>query len=185
MAQQSGFAPTGSKPDPFPFVNRTETYAHFGHTDAQARLADLMRDLYISASGDGRPGERYNEILSTEAQARMAHALLNIALRGAGVTVPPFPGDRPPKVRPRHKGRRDSIFERVKSAVRIEELAGRFTELANAGVDKLRGLCPVHDEKTASFHVDLQRQTWHCFGACARGGDVIALAQELMNRGRL
>ena len=95
------------------------------------------------------------------------------------------PGDRPPKARPRRKGQQDSIFERVKAAITVEELAGRYTQLTQTGPGKLKALCPIHDEKTPSFHVDQERQTWHCFGACATGGDVITLAQELMNRGKL
>jgi len=33
------------------------------------------------------------------------------------------------------------------------------------------GLCPFHAEKTASFHVDPERRTFHCFG-CDEKGDV-------------
>ena len=32
------------------------------------------------------------------------------------------------------------------------------------------GLCPFHAEKTASFHVDPERRTFHCFG-CGEKGD--------------
>lgn len=38
--------------------------------------------------------------------------------------------------------------------------------------------CPFHDEKTASFIVFPQKQTFHCFG-CGEGGDVIAFIQKL------
>jgi DNA primase len=34
--------------------------------------------------------------------------------------------------------------------------------------------CPVHQEKTPSCHVDLEKQEWHCFG-CGQGGDAAEL----------
>lgn len=34
-----------------------------------------------------------------------------------------------------------------------------------------RGLCPFHEEKTASFHVNVSAAVFHCFG-CGAGGDV-------------
>lgn len=40
--------------------------------------------------------------------------------------------------------------------------------------------CPLHEEKTASFIVFPQKQTFHCFG-CGQGGDVIAFIQKLRN----
>ena len=41
--------------------------------------------------------------------------------------------------------------------------------------------CPIHEEKTASFVVYRDSNTWYCFGACATGGDVISLYEKLHN----
>ena len=40
--------------------------------------------------------------------------------------------------------------------------------------------CPFHHEKTASFHVDENRQFYHCFG-CGVSGNVITLVKEMEN----
>jgi len=75
-----------------------------------------------------------------------------------------------------------NIFERVKAAVAVEDLAMRYTDLKPAGAGKLKGRCPLHHERTASFYVYTDSGRWRCFGACAEGGDVISLAQRLMDK---
>ena len=40
------------------------------------------------------------------------------------------------------------------------------------------GLCPFHNEKTASFSVDADRQMYYCFG-CKAGGSVIQFVMEI------
>ena len=148
-------------------------------TERQAQLADFLHDLSAAVIRDAVAEEPYNSHFATEAQARFAWGLNNLE-RGP---QRPFPGD---KLEPRQiRTRGDTIFQRAKNAFRVEDLAGRFTALQTISAGKMRGLCPVHDERTPSFRLDLERQTWRCFGACGRGGDVIALAQELMDRGKL
>ena len=41
--------------------------------------------------------------------------------------------------------------------------------------------CPIHNEKTPSFAWYPVQNRWYCFGACAKGGDVIDLYMELNN----
>jgi hypothetical protein len=78
----------------------------------------------------------------------------------------------------------ESRIERIKRAVTVEEVAERYTRLRPAGSGKLRGSCPVHSEKTPSFVVYTKQQTWHCYGQCSRGGDVLDPVQQLQEAGR-
>lgn len=135
---------------------------------------------------------RYNEHFESEAQARAAWVLFNAILRGEDRSRwPRFPGDKPlaPRVAAsaatvagRNAG--NDLFREVKARVRVEDFAGRFTELRPAGAGKLKGRCPLHQERTPSFFVYIESQRWQCFGACARGGDVISLGQALVEAGQ-
>lgn len=64
----------------------------------------------------------------------------------------------------------------------IVTVAEKFTVLEPAGPGKLKGLCPLHNEKTASFYVYQESQRWRCYGACAEGGDVNTLVARLLER---
>ncbi len=75
-------------------------------------------------------------------------------------------------------------FQSAKANTDIVEFATRFTELNPAGSGKVKGLCPLHAEKTASFYIYAETQRFHCYGACGRGGDVIELGRLLMEVGK-
>ena len=67
--------------------------------------------------------------------------------------------------------------ERVRDAVDFAELVGARTELRQAGVRRMQGLCPFHDERTPSFGIDPVEKLYHCFG-CGVGGDVFSFVME-------
>ena len=67
--------------------------------------------------------------------------------------------------------------ERVRDAVDFAELVGARTELRRAGVRRLQGLCPFHEERTPSFGIDPVEKLYHCFG-CGVGGDVFSFVME-------
>ena len=72
---------------------------------------------------------------------------------------------------------RDLVSE-VKAAVDIVEIISSYLDLKPAGGGRFKALCPFHNEKTPSFHVRREHQTFHCFG-CDKGGDVFTFLQEI------
>ena len=71
----------------------------------------------------------------------------------------------------------DDLVNQVKSRVNLLDLVQQHVRLRKQGRE-FTGLCPFHQEKTPSFWVNEQMQSWYCFG-CQRGGDVIRF-QELI-----
>ena len=61
----------------------------------------------------------------------------------------------------------------------IETLIGSYVSLKRAG-SNLRGLCPFHSEKTPSFTVYPQDNSFYCFG-CGAGGDAITFIRKREN----
>ena len=68
------------------------------------------------------------------------------------------------------------IIEQIAAANDIVEVIGSYFPLKRAGAN-FKALCPFHQEKTPSFHVSPQRQTFHCFG-CGVGGSVFRFVME-------
>lgn len=66
--------------------------------------------------------------------------------------------------------------ELVKSKIDIVEIIGEKVVLKKAG-RHFKGLCPFHSEKSPSFIVSAERQTFKCFG-CQEGGDAISFLQK-------
>ncbi len=54
------------------------------------------------------------------------------------------------------------------------------TELRRAGVGRMTGLCPFHDERTPSFSVNVDDKLFHCFG-CGEGGDLFRFVELTEN----
>ena len=59
----------------------------------------------------------------------------------------------------------------------IEEMARSKLDLRPAGKNFI-ALCPFHNEKTSSFYLYVNTNTFHCFG-CQENGDVIKLTMHV------
>ncbi len=70
----------------------------------------------------------------------------------------------------------DDVRE-IKSRLDIVEIVGDYLALRKNGRTHW-GLCPFHNEKTPSFSVSQERQTFHCFG-CGKGGDIFTFIMEV------
>ena len=71
------------------------------------------------------------------------------------------------------------LIEQIRQASDIVEVISSYVPLKRAG-GTFKALCPFHNEKTPSFNVNPQRQTFHCFG-CHKGGDVFTFVREYEN----
>jgi DNA primase len=69
------------------------------------------------------------------------------------------------------------VIDEVKNRIDVVELISSYVPLKKAGRN-YKGLCPFHTEKTPSFVVFPDTQTWHCFGACGIGGDVFRFIMQ-------
>lgn len=70
----------------------------------------------------------------------------------------------------------DDVQE-IKSRLDIAEVIGDYVALRKNG-QTFWGRCPFHNEKTPSFSVSPERQTFHCFG-CGKGGDIFTFIMEM------
>lgn len=72
-----------------------------------------------------------------------------------------------------------SVIEQLITRCDIEDIMSSYINLERAGRN-LKAVCPFHSEKTASFVVYPESQSFYCFG-CGAGGDVISFIMRAEN----
>ncbi len=69
-----------------------------------------------------------------------------------------------------------SLIDTIKAKIDVVDEVGLVVALRKSG-KSLQGHCPFHNERTPSFHVFPESQTWRCFG-CQEGGDVFTFVEK-------
>src|SRR5579859_1198775 len=69
-----------------------------------------------------------------------------------------------------------SLIEQIKAKIDVAEEIGLVVALHRSG-KSYKGPCPFHNERTPSFYVFPESQTWRCFG-CNEGGDVFTFVEK-------
>lgn len=65
----------------------------------------------------------------------------------------------------------DRFIDELTARCDIVDIVSRYVALKKSGSNYF-GLCPFHNEKTASFSVSPDKQIFHCFGCGAGGGPI-------------
>ncbi len=73
-----------------------------------------------------------------------------------------------------------TVIDDVRGRIDIVDLVSETVQLKRSG-RSYKANCPFHSEKTPSFIVTPDRQTWHCFGSCSTGGDVFGFVMKRDN----
>jgi len=73
----------------------------------------------------------------------------------------------------------NQLISEIIDANDIVDLVSKYVRLKRSS-SSFVGLCPFHKEKTPSFHVNPERQLYHCFG-CNAGGNVLEFVKNIEN----
>lgn len=71
----------------------------------------------------------------------------------------------------------DSVLEQIKARLSLSEVVSDYVTLSSRG-GRLWGLCPFHEEKTASFSVVDDQGFYYCF-SCKKGGSMFDFVMEM------
>jgi DNA primase len=69
----------------------------------------------------------------------------------------------------------EDVRDQVRARLNLVDVVRQHVHLRKRGREWV-GLCPFHEEKTPSFGVNEQLQSWFCFG-CDRGGDIFKFVE--------
>lgn len=72
----------------------------------------------------------------------------------------------------------DEFLTELRARTDIEDVVGRYTEIRHRGSRNPTALCPFHTEKTPSFVIYPDTQSYYCFG-CGAGGDAVNFIRNI------
>ena len=68
------------------------------------------------------------------------------------------------------------LVKLIKDKINIIDVIGKDQKIIKAG-HNYKALCPFHEEKTPSFIINYQKQSYVCYG-CGKNGDIFSYAME-------
>ena len=69
-----------------------------------------------------------------------------------------------------------AVIEIIKAKLDLVDEVGLIVPLQKSG-KAFKACCPFHNERTPSFYVFIENQTWYCFG-CHEGGDIFTFVEK-------
>ncbi len=72
----------------------------------------------------------------------------------------------------------EDFMTELLSRVDIEEIISKYTDIKNAGSRTPVALCPFHSEKTPSFYIYRETNSFYCFG-CGIGGNALTFIKNI------
>ncbi len=73
-----------------------------------------------------------------------------------------------------------TVIDDIRAKLDIVDVVASHVTLQQSG-RTYKANCPFHTERTPSFIVNPERQSWRCFGACAVGGDIFSFVMRTEN----